>query len=131
MKAFCGVCMIHFKDEFDNTLKAPCNYWGDLGMGNLENDLKRKLWDWLFLLPSDEIGLKSGIGVAISLQGVPIEDGDKFENLIPGYKDLSEEQRKQAQRDWFNTQKKIMNENIAKEQVSTKVSTIKEKRTVN
>jgi hypothetical protein len=98
MKVFCKVDGIHFPQDFERTLKPPCNYWGDMGMGNLQEDLKKKFWDWLFSMPSDEIGLKSKIGIAVDFKTVALENGDWFANTIPGYNEMSEEEQQDAQR---------------------------------
>lgn len=105
IKTGCNVCSIHFVDEFEKTLVSPCNYWGDMGMSNLTVDLKKKVWDWLFAMPADEVGLKSGIGLSVNLGGYPISEEHKFENIIPGYKDLDDEQRKQAQKFYFKNKR--------------------------
>lgn len=109
MKTFCKVCTIHFQDEFEETLKPPCNYWGDNGMSNMPAYYKKKIWDWLFSLPADEIGEKCNIGISVTYNGVPIEPSDKFENTIPGYVDLTENEKKAFQKDFFK--KKLKGEN--------------------
>lgn len=101
MKIFCRVCTIHFIDEFEATIKAPCNFWGDMGMGNLDIDLKKKLWDWMFSMPTDEIGIKSGLGIWIQMGANPIQEEDKFENIIPGYVVMSEEEKKLSQKEYI------------------------------
>ena len=63
MKTYCKTCTIHFIDEFEKTLETPCNYWGDIGMTNIPVDVKKKLWDWIFSLPADELPMKYKIGI--------------------------------------------------------------------
>jgi hypothetical protein len=101
MKAFCKTCTLHFVDEFEVTMKPPCNYWGDLGLTNLQSDLKKKVWDWLFLMPTDEISILANLSLGISIKAVPILDEDRFEMRIPGYKDWSDDKRKRFQKLFF------------------------------
>lgn len=105
MKIFCKACGIHFPQDFDLTFISPCNYWGDLGMTNIPPVLKRKFWDWLFQMPSDEL---SGYGIGIGVQflvGV-VEDYNKFENMVPEWPTMTEEQRQSFQRKYFKELKK-------------------------
>lgn len=98
MKISCDVDTIHFKGDFEDTLKTPCNFWGDMGFGNLEIHLKKKIWDWIFNCPSDEVGILAGRGIALQIGSAPIREESKFENLIPGYKEMEEEDRQKVQR---------------------------------
>lgn len=101
MKTFCVACDIHFIDEFEKTLLPPCNYWGDMGMSNLDVELKKKVWDWLFSLPADEIGIKASLGIGVEIRAVPISNEDTFEAIVPGYVDMNEEEKKKAQKVYF------------------------------
>lgn len=101
MKVYCNTCILHFPHEFQKTLKPPCNYWGQSGMATLPTKLKRKVWNWLFSMPSDEIAVACGIGLWFEIGAAPIVEERKFENLIPGYTNLTEEQRQQAQKEWY------------------------------
>lgn len=101
MKFYCKNDAIHFVQDFELTLKPPCNFWGDLGMSNLQIELKKKLWDWIFACPTDEIGILSNIAVSIQIEGIPIPDETKFENVVPGYKDLTEIEQQEYQRKYF------------------------------
>lgn len=64
----------------------PCGFWGDLGMANMPDEDKIKIWNWIFSLPADEIGLKHSIGIGIQISTAPINKADLFENQIEGYK---------------------------------------------
>lgn len=101
MKFGCGVDGVHFANEYEQTLKPPCNFWGDLGMSNMPEDLKKKFWDWLFSMPTDEIGLKSSIGIAIQISTAPIKPEDRLENKIVGYNELSDSERQMFQKEYF------------------------------
>lgn len=101
MKIFCQTDGIHFKDEFKDTLKPPCNFWGDIGMTNLPVKTKYIIWDWMFSLPADEIGLKFNVGISFSVKGIAIAEESRFENIVPDYKKLSEKEQKEFQRQYF------------------------------
>ena len=45
MKIACETDIIHFEDEFKDTFKPPCNFWGDMGLANIEVELKKKIWE--------------------------------------------------------------------------------------
>ncbi len=101
MKAYCNHCGVHFINEFETTLKPICNYWGDLGLANLDVDLKKKLWDWIFLLPSDEVFIRTGVGISIAIKGVPVEKKDEFEHMVTNWSSMSEEEKQEFQRNYF------------------------------
>lgn len=101
MKTYCKVCGVHFKPELDSTFKTPCNFWGDMGLSNLDTETKKKIWDWMFDLPSDEIYIKTGIGLAFSLKGYVPPKGTEFKDIVSNWNDLSEEEQQQFQRDYF------------------------------
>lgn len=105
MKIYDKSCGIHFKDEFDVTLTPPCNFWGEVGMSSLQEDLKKKVWNWLFTMPTDEISIKANLSMHISIGASPIAQEDKFENVIPGYTSMTEEGQKKAQKAYFKAKK--------------------------
>lgn len=112
MKVYCNNCSIHFKHEFETTMKPPCNYWGEMGMSTLQPELKKKLWDWLFEMPADEIGIAAKLGISFSINSAPITEDSKFENIIPGYDKMNEKQRQEAQRTYFKMKKSSPTEQI-------------------
>lgn len=124
MKVFCEKCGIHFPEDFEETFKPPCNFWGDMGMATIPDDLKRKLWDWLCSVPSDEIAIRTNIAIGIEIRTALILEEDKFENKINGYTELSEEQKKIAQKTYFREMKRgtlgtlLKNKKEAKEVVN-------------
>lgn len=124
MKFHCSIDGVHFPQEFDDTLKAPCNFWGDIGMSNLDLDLKRKFWDWLFNCPTDEIGIRSQIGISIQFQTIPLDKEDMFKTKVVGYSDWNETQQQQFQKEYFkafhagaNMEKWIKTFNIQREKL--------------
>lgn len=101
MKMACKTDGIHFPKDFKITLKPPCNFWGDMGLSNLPINYKKKLWDWMFAMPADEIGIKFKIGLAFTLQGIGIPDDKKFENLVPGYSTWDEKKQQEFQKEYY------------------------------
>jgi hypothetical protein len=101
MKFYCKVDGIHFPQDFEMTLKAPCNFWGDMGMSNVSEPMKLKIWDWIFSAPSDELALKEKTGLSIGITGVALSEDKQFKSVVPGYEDMTEEQQQQFQRDYF------------------------------
>lgn len=101
MKFHCRVDTIHFADEYEKTLKPPCNFWGDMGMGNVPNDLKKKFWDWLFSMPTDEISIVCDLGISVNFGVIPIRPLDKFVNKIEGYEFMSEQEQQEFQKVYF------------------------------
>lgn len=101
MKIGCSQCGCHFRQEFEKTLKPPCNMWGDKGFTNLPVKYKKKLWDWVFKMPSDEISILFDTAIAWMVQGVPILERDKFVNLVPGWEKYDEMRQQDIERWWF------------------------------
>ena len=101
MKFHCRVDTIHFADEYEKTLKPPCNFWGDMGMGNVPNDLKKKFWDWLFSMPSDEISIVCDLGISVEFRVGVIKPVDKFINRIEGYEYMNEHEQQDLQKRYF------------------------------
>lgn len=106
MKFQCRVDTIHFGDEFEKTLQPPCNFWGDMGAGNMPDDLKKKFWDWLFSMPTDEIGEKCQLGFSVMFQVTPISPYDKFVNKIDGYEFMTEQEQQDLQKQYFRMHNK-------------------------
>ena len=105
MKMPCNQCGCHFPQDFDETFSAPCNIWGDMGASNLPDDYKKRIWDWFFTLPADEMGLKFSLGVSVLINFVPIQPESMFENRIPGYSELDEAEKQAVQKKWFKEHK--------------------------
>ena len=101
MKLYCAVDGIHFVQDFEKTLQPPCNFWGDWGMTNVPVELKRKFWDWVYQMPTDEIALTCKLAISIGFSAHVFEEQDEFKNKIEGYESMSEEEQQQAQRAFF------------------------------
>lgn len=101
MKAFCSFCGCHFPQDFEKTLIAPCNFWGDHGMSNFSVEVKKEFWDWLFSMPVDKMHILYGVDLPVSFKAVPIAQGNKFEDIVLNWAELSEEDKQTFQRNWF------------------------------
>lgn len=101
MKFPCRVDGVHFPQDFELTFVPPCDFWGDLGLSNISKEDKKKVWDWIFSLPSDELGIKYRIAIALTINTAPIFEPDKFENMVPGYTELTELEKQEIQRQYF------------------------------
>lgn len=106
MKTFCSFHGAHFSNEFKNTLHWRCPLWKEKGLKNMPNKYKKKIWDWSFALPIDEIGLKTGFILRIGFEGnkaVNKSDIDWFMKNIPGYKNLSDKDKREFQKSHFKS----------------------------
>lgn len=101
MKIGCKVDGVHFVNDFDLTFIPPCNFWGDLGFSNLPIELKKKFWDWVFTMPTDEIAIASKLGVGISFTVTPIDDATLFENTVKGWHNLTEGEKQLVEKNHF------------------------------
>lgn len=117
MKFYCQSCGVHFPKEFEKTLKPPCNFWGQMGMSNLPKEYKKKVWDWVFSLPVDEIALKFKIGIGISLSSQPVSGENDFIKMIPGYEKMSEKEQQEAQRKYFKDKTKEIKQTMTEAEV--------------
>ena len=109
MKVACTSCGCHFPEDFEDTMKPPCNYWGDLKMGNLPDDYKERLWKWEFELPADEIAIKFGLSINMVLTAKPVEfrEGNDWTKIFPDYNKLSIDEQKSFQREFFRAEDKV------------------------
>lgn len=100
MKTSCPTHGVHFKDEFEQTLLPDCGYWKNCNGMGLSREAKMKVWDWLFSMPGDEVvGEKYLMQVSMSFQ--PFIGEVEFKNLIPGYENMTEDERKNMQKEYF------------------------------
>ena len=100
MKLGCSVCGCHFPKEFEETLKPPCNFWGEIGMSNLPVDTKLEIWQWAFSLNVDEIAIKTKTSIAYSFKGIPFSENE-WAVQFPEYESLSEEDQQDFQKQFF------------------------------
>lgn len=98
----CGICGIHFPQDFDATLKTPCNFWGEHGLSNISVEDKRLIWDWIFKMPSDPMYIKYGINMVFSFGVTPIGKVQPFNELFENYDQLTEEEQQQLQRKYYS-----------------------------
>lgn len=101
MKAYCKFCGCHFPDEFEKTLEAPCNFWGEHGLANVGKEVKKELWEWLFSAPIDKLNVLYKIDMPITFNAVPMLSGNAFEDIVVNWKELTEEEKQEFQRHWF------------------------------
>lgn len=113
MKVFCKTCDLHFRNEFEKTLEPICNYWGAIGMSNVPVELKKKVWDWQFSAPIDEMVVSCKLSFSFVFSTTPIQKGDTFEEIIEGYSTMTDEERREAQREYFRNKKKEKEAEIA------------------
>ena len=94
MKAFCNKCGCHFPEEFKETLKPTCNWWGDRGASNLPKEWKKKIWDWQFGINVDQLFGETGLSFQNSFWfELPVK-GDTFQEQVEGWGKMTESERK-------------------------------------
>lgn len=101
MKVICSQCGCHFKNNFDDTLKMPCNYWGDKGLANLPIKDRKRLWNWIFSAGFDELMIKYNLGIEFNFKAFQILDKVKFESIVENWNELTEEGRQKFQKEYF------------------------------
>jgi len=112
MKFGCRVCGAHFKDEFEKTIVSPCMWWQDIGLSSLSKKHKKRLWKNLSDIPYDEIAGEYNIALAVTVVGHPLQKVLNFEEFVPGYNEMTEEERKEYQRKYFKTLNEIETKNL-------------------
>ena len=98
MKIGCRQHGVHFPHEFNITCRKDCPFWADHGMAKLPTTYKRKVWDWLFALNSDELFLATGYEMALQFYGRRANMKYLWSNIKKGYAKLSEKQRQAYQK---------------------------------
>lgn len=99
MKIYCPSHGCHFPQQFEETMKSSCGLWKSLGLDDLPRKYRRHIWGWYFSLKSDEIFLKTGIGLRVALDGsTEVVD---WEAIKPGYSRMTERARQEFQRSYF------------------------------
>lgn len=101
VKESCKFCGVHFPQDFEKTLLPPCNFWGDRGLSNAPVEIKKKIWDWVFSCPADEIFITCNVSFVSEWFALPVPDSAKFENIVQNWNSLSEKERQDFQRSWF------------------------------
>lgn len=101
MKIQCQTCGCHFSEDFPETLTPTCNFWGDYKLGNIPEDFKQKIWDWLFACPVTEMEDSIGMSLIMSFYGQPLRSEQKFESFVEGWETMSPADRKKYQKDFY------------------------------
>ena len=98
MKIFCPSCGVHFENEFDKTLK--CDFWKLRGLDTIDNRRKKQVWNWLTSFNFDEFAIRTGYSLNVDWKGEKY-NGDMFDKSVSEYKNLTEKQRREFQKQWF------------------------------
>lgn len=101
IKTFCSNCGVHFPIDFPRTLVPPCNFWGEHGMSTLPEENKKRIWDWLFAMPTDEL-TKFSLQLAFTFEAKPFDQADTFAIMVPGWEEMSDADRQEYERQHFN-----------------------------
>ncbi len=101
MKVPCEVHGAHFKHEFAATQHSDCPVWEKWGMGKLPIEQRLVFWNWLFKGPFDEIWLKTGFQIGLSIVARRNRVKLFWQKHIKGYNRMSEKQRQTAQKKYI------------------------------
>ena len=102
MKIPCPQHGAHFGDEIDEIVS--CNFvWARWNLAALPEPNRRELAEWYTDIPSDKIFIETGWGIGVGLNGEYIGYENAFANQ-PGYEEMSEEERRQYQKDMIKKQ---------------------------
>ena len=104
MKIHCKTCGCHFDDDFEETLSDECGLWVERGFrDSMSVEHKRALFDAYFSIPVDEIGDETGVITSIDVRGTPgmSYTFNQFEAYVPGYKYMTDRQRRDLQKAMF------------------------------
>ncbi len=105
MKLPCRTCGVHFPQDFDKTNEPACNLWGDIGFTNVSREIREKLWIWIFSMPTDEIYLETSLALGFNVYAGYVPKEDSFDSRFPEYKNMTEEQQQEFQRDFFKNKR--------------------------
>lgn len=104
MKITCYSHGAHFSNADDEFVKCPY-YWKATGTTDLPDDSKRDIAEWLFTMPVDKIWLETGWGLSVPLfKGDFVGWYNSLAENVPGYEDMTEEQRQAWQKQMFRKQ---------------------------
>ncbi len=99
MKVFCKTCGIHFPEDFEDSLEERCGFWNSQGLGELLDDDKAKLWEWMFSFDFDDLFTRTGIQLQ---SGFHREyEGQPWTKIFTGYPDLSEQEQRELQHHYY------------------------------
>lgn len=95
MKVPCSTCELHFENEFEETLMEGCHFWQDLNLDVLDEKDKRALWEWTFGFDFDDLFTRTGIQLEAGFKRA--RQGRRWEDIFPGYADLTETEQREFQ----------------------------------
>lgn len=101
MKAFCNTCGCHFPEEFKDTLKPTCNWWGDRGASNVPEEWKKKIWEWQFGVNVDQFLVETGLSLNFSLGFTVPNKSDTFEAQVEGWSKMTDKERRNYEKEHF------------------------------
>lgn len=102
MKVQCNSCGCHFKEDFDITQTPACNWWGDYKMANLPVDWKKRIWDWIFSCPTDEMEEQIGMSMIMTFFATPFDKSKQdFSAFVQGWDQMDEVARREYQREFY------------------------------
>jgi len=107
MKMHCRTCGCHFDDDFEETLQEECGMWIERGFSaDMSTEHKRALFDAYFSLPVDEIADETGVITMIDIRGRAdmVYTGNQFEEWVPGYVYMTDQERRAFQKRLFKFQ---------------------------
>lgn len=95
------MCGCHFPEDFKDTLKPTCNFWGDRGGGNIPVEWKRKVWDWQFSINYDQLFADTGMQLTTSWGFNTVDIADTFKTKVPGWDKMPDAKRRLYEKDHF------------------------------
>lgn len=101
MKILCPTCGCHFPEEFDETLKVTCNFWGQRGASNMPIEWKKKIWDWQFSFDFDELAGATGIQLISIWELKPVEVQNTFAAQVDGWDKMTDQERRAYEKKHF------------------------------
>lgn len=107
----CKKCGCHFKEDFNRSLR--CGFWKERNLQKLSKKNKEHVWNWFFSLESDRIAVEQKIALAVSFTGSKLENAvNEFEKNVEGYKDWSDNERKDFQKEYFKFMGTLTSESL-------------------
>lgn len=101
MKVQCSQHGCHFPQEFEQTLQPDCPYWHVMGASGMSIESRRKIWDWLFSMPADEIFITDNLQFSFSMSFSRTQVGTTFKEMVPGWEEMKEADRQLFEKEYF------------------------------
>lgn len=99
MKILCVDCGCHFHNDFKESLQ--CSFWERRGLGKLPKKYKRIMWDWVFSLPVDMLGMRAKVAIHLSFYGTRYDGKNQWEKSVEGYGKMTDKERRAYQKLYF------------------------------